>query len=226
MSTYKRATLGRTPTKFLPALDRQNVVTAAGSIATKGPQVFVRLEGAYDDLQKIKDTPVAAGGRSFRLSDIADVQRGYQDPPTYLVRHNGEPVLLIGVVMRAGWNGVDLGEALDVEETKIQSELPLGVSFSQIVNQRTHIVEAFNEFMVKFFVALAVVMAVSLISLGWRGGVLVPAALPLTLACPQVFMLPPHRTFYPHLRGALLLPLAHLCSSTARAYRRIRVQSQ
>jgi multidrug efflux pump subunit AcrB len=210
LSSEKLATLGLTPTDIFTALNRQNVVTAAGSIDTKGPQVFVRLEGAYDDLQKIKDTLVAAGGRSFRLSDIADVQRGYQDPPTFLVRHNGEPVLLIGVVMRAGWNGVDLGEALDLEEKRLQSELPLGVSFSQIVNQKTHIVEAFNEFMVKFFVALAVVMAVSLISLGWRVGIVVAAAVPLTLACLMVIMMLTHRDFNRISLGAIVLALGLL----------------
>jgi len=210
LSSEKLATLGLTQTDIFTALNRQNVVTAAGSIDTKGPQVFVRLEGAYDDLQKIRDTPIAAGGRSFRLSDIADVERGYQDPPTYLVRHNGEPVLLIGVVMRAGWNGVDLGKALDLEEKNIQSELPLGVSFTQIVNQKTHIVEAFNEFMVKFFVALGVVMAVSLISLGWRVGIVVAAAVPLTLACLMVIMMLTHRDFDRISLGAIVLALGLL----------------
>jgi multidrug efflux pump subunit AcrB len=210
LSSEKLATLDLTPNDIFAALSRQNLVTAGGSIDTNGPQVFVRVEGAYDNLQKIMDTPVAAGGRSFKLSDIADVERGYEDPPTYLVRHNGEPVLLIGVVMRAGWNGVDLGKALDVEEKRIQSELPLGVSFTEIVNQKTHIVEAFNEFMVKFFVALAVVMAVSLISLGWRVGIVVAAAVPLTLACLLVIMMLTHRDFNRISLGAIVLALGLL----------------
>ena len=86
---------------------RQNAVTPAGSIDTSGPQVFIRLDGAFDDLKKIRDTPIAAGGRTLRLADIAEVERGYEDPPTFLIRHDGEPALVLGVVMQEGWNGLD-----------------------------------------------------------------------------------------------------------------------
>src|SRR4026207_711414 len=83
----------------------------AGSIEAKGPQVFIRLDGAIDDLQKIRNTPVAAQGRTLKLGDIAEVKRGYEDPASFLIRNNGEPTLLLGVVMREGWNGLELGKA-------------------------------------------------------------------------------------------------------------------
>ena len=81
--SYPRlVTLGITAQDIFAALRNQNAVTPAGSIDTKGPQVFVRLDGAYDDLQKIADTPIVAGGRNLKLSDVAKVRRGYEDPPT------------------------------------------------------------------------------------------------------------------------------------------------
>src|SRR5207248_11229682 len=98
------------------------------SIDTTGRQVFMRLDGAYDDLQKIRDTPIAAGGRTFRLADIADVKRGYEDPPTFLMRHDGEAALVVDVVMQDGWNGLDLGRALNAEEKQIARALPAGRS--------------------------------------------------------------------------------------------------
>src|SRR3954464_4235553 len=114
--SYARlATLGIAPGAIFDALQRQNAVTPAGSVETSGPRVFVRLDGAYDDLQKIRDTPIAAAGRVFKLGDIAQVQRGYEDPATFLIRHNGEPALVLGVVMKDGWNGLDLGNALERE---------------------------------------------------------------------------------------------------------------
>src|SRR5215203_6736790 len=100
LSYPRLATLGVNAQDIFAALQRQNAVTPAGSIDAKGPQVFVRLDGAYDDLQKIRDTPIVSGGRTLKLSDVADVERGYEDPATFLIRHNGQPALMLGIVMQ------------------------------------------------------------------------------------------------------------------------------
>src|SRR5688572_17750342 len=187
--SYDRlATLGVTPQDIFAALNSRNVMTPAGSIESKGPQVFVRLDGAIDDLQDIRDTPVAARGRTLKLSDIADVKRGYEDPATFLIRNGGEPTLLLGVVMREGWNGLDLGKALEAEAAAINAEMPLGLRLSKVTDQSVNIRSAVDEFMVKFFFALGVVMLVSFLSMGWRVGIVVAAAVPLTLAAVFVVM--------------------------------------
>ena len=209
--SYARlANLGVSPTNIFDALQRQNAVTPAGSIDTNGPQVFIRLDGAYDDLQKIRDTPIAAGGRTLRLGDIAEVKRGYEDPATFLIRHDGEAALVLGVVMQDGWNGLELGRALNAEEKQIAGTLPAGVRFTKVVDQAVNITEAVGEFMLKFFVALAVIMIVSLISLGWRVGVVVAAAVPLTLAAVFVVMLLTGRVFDRITLGALVIGLGLL----------------
>src|SRR5678815_2735852 len=129
------ATLGVSPQDIFSALNSQNALTAAGSVETKGPEVFIRLDGAFDELQKISDTPIVAQGRTLKLSDIATVERGYEDPSTFLIRSGGEPALLLGIVMRDGWNGLDLGKALDSEVDAINTELPLGMSLSKVTDQ-------------------------------------------------------------------------------------------
>ncbi|PKU24033.1 efflux RND transporter permease subunit [Telmatospirillum siberiense] len=209
--SYARlATLGVPPRAIFEALQRQNAVTPAGSIDTDGPQVFIRLDGAYDDLGKIGDTPIVAGGRSFRLSDLATVERGYEDPASFLIRHDGDPAMMLAVVMQDGWNGLTLGQALDAEETRIKAELPAGLSFSKVSDQTVNIKEAVGEFMLKFFVALSVVMIVSLISLGWRVGIVVAAAVPLTLAAVFVVMMATDRSFDRITLGALIISLGLL----------------
>ena len=80
-SYAKLATLGVSAQDIVAALQRQNTVTPAGSIDTKEPQVFIRVDGAYDSVQAIADTPIVAAGRTLKLSDIAEVRRGYEDPP-------------------------------------------------------------------------------------------------------------------------------------------------
>ena len=108
-SHERLATLGVSPQDVFAALNSQNALTPAGSLETRGPQVLVRLDGAFDELQKIRNTPVAAQGRTLKLSDVATVKRGYEDPATVMIRNGGEPALLLGVVMRDGWNWLDLG---------------------------------------------------------------------------------------------------------------------
>ncbi|MBV8828224.1 MAG: efflux RND transporter permease subunit, partial [Acidobacteriaceae bacterium] len=209
--SYQRlATLGVNARDIFDALVRENAVTPSGSIDTKAQQVYIRLDGAFDDLQKIRDTPIVGGGRTLKLSDVADVKRGYEDPATFLVRHNGQPALLLSIVMKEGWNGLDLGKALLAEQKKISADLPAGISFSKVTDQAVNIREAVGEFMLKFFVALAVVMMVSFFSLGFREGIVVAAAVPLTLAIVFVIMLLTGRVFDRITLGALILGLGLL----------------
>ena len=209
-SHERLATLGVGPQDVFAALNGQNALTPAGSVETQGPQVLVRLDGAFDGLQKIRDTPVVAQGRTLKLSDIATVRRGYEDPATFLIRNGGEPALLLGVVMRDGWNGLDLGKALDHEVDAIGDGLPLGMSLTKVTDQAVNIGSAIDEFMVKFFVALLVVMLVSFISMGWRVGVVVAAAVPLTLAAVFVVMAATGKNFDRITLGSLILALGLL----------------
>jgi len=209
--SYPRlTTLGISPADIFAALARQNAVTPAGSVDTDGAQVFVRLDGAYTDIDKIRDTPIVAGKQSFKLSDIAEVTRGYEDPATFVIRHNGEPSLLLSVVMKEGWNGLDLGNALRAESEKISSNLPLGVGLKKVTDQAVNISSAVNEFMIKFAMAVCVVMLVSLLSLGWRVGIVVVAAIPLTLGAVFVVMMITDRVFDRITLGALIISLGLL----------------
>ncbi|MCQ4444959.1 efflux RND transporter permease subunit [Enterobacter cloacae] len=204
------ATMGLSPQDIFNALNSQNALAAAGSIETRGAQIFIRLDGAFDELQKIRDTPFVAQGKTLRLSDVATVERGYEDPPTMLIRNQHEPALLLGIVMREGWNGLTLGKALDAETAKINDNLPLGMSLSKVTDQSVNIRSSVDEFMIKFFVALLVVMVVCFVSMGWRVGVVVAAAVPLTLAVVFVVMEAAGINFDRVTLGSLILALGLL----------------
>ena len=204
------ATLGVSPRDIFDALAKQNLITPAGAIESKGQQIVLRLDGAFDDLSKIRDLPIVTRGNTLRLSEIATVERGYEDPATFLVRSQGEPALLLGVVMREGWNGLDLGKSLKEEVAKISAELPLGMSLTPVTDQSVNIAESVDQFMHTFLEALAIVMIVSLISLGWRAGIVVAAAVPLTLAVVLVVMWATGRALDRITLGALILALGLL----------------
>jgi multidrug efflux pump subunit AcrB len=220
------ATLGIPAQAVFDALRTQNQIAPSGSIETRGPEVFLRLDRGFDDVQAVRNTAIVANGHVLTVGDLATVERGYEDPASYLVRSGGEPALELAVVMKPGWNGLSLGKSLDDEERAIASRLPLGISFTKISDQARNIDEAVGEFTLKFFVALAVVMAVSLATLGLRVGLVVAAAVPLTLAAVFVIMLITGRVFDRITLGALILSLGLLVDDAIIAIEMMVVKMQ
>lgn len=209
-SYAKLSNLGISPNVIFDAIQKENSVTASGSINTKGAQVFIRVDGAYDDLEKIKNTSIVANGHTFKLSDIADVKRGYEDPPSFVIHNNSEPTIILGTVMKEGYNGLKLGENLQKEIDKIASQLPVGIDFTKITDQSQVIKASVDEFMMKFFMALGVVMLVCLLSMGWRVGIVVATAVPLTLAIVFLIMLATDRVLDRVTLGSLIIALGLL----------------
>ena len=210
ISYKKLATLGVGPDALLGALASQNLIQPAAQIETSSRLVPIRVTGSFDDVDAVRATPIAVGGRVFRLSDVAEVRRGYEDPPSYQVRHQGAEALMLGVVMREKFNGLSLGRTLNAKIDDIRAHLPLGISVTEVADQAANISEAYGEFMLKFAVALSVVMAVSLIALGWRVGIVVALSVPLTHAAVFVIMLITDRQFDRITLGALILSLGLL----------------
>jgi multidrug efflux pump subunit AcrB len=209
--SYERlATLGIKPGQIFAALAAQNAVAPSGFVETAGARAYIRIDGAFDSLGLIENVPLEANGRVLRIADVASVSRGYEDPPSYRIRHQGDPALMLGVIMEKHWNGLELDKSLKAQEARIQADLPLGVNFAKVSDQAKNISLAVNEFMLKFFVALAVVMLISLLALGFRVGLVVAAAVPLTLSIVFVIMLLTGREFDRITLGALIISLGLL----------------
>jgi multidrug efflux pump subunit AcrB len=188
-SHQRLAALGITPLTIAESLSNQNAMIPAGSIDTDGDRVLVRVSGQFTSEQDIRDVPVTAGGRTIKLRDFTTVTRGFEDPPTYTVRHNGKPVLMLGIVMTDDGNIVDLGEAIEDAVTRIQAELPYGVELERVADQPTTVSESLWEFERSLLEALAIVLAVSLLSLGWRTGIVVGLSVPIVLGAVALVML-------------------------------------
>ena len=188
-SHERLAALGITPLAIAESLKSQNAMLPAGQIDTHGDRVMVRVSGQFTGVEAIRNVPISAGGRLIKLGDIATVTRGFEDPPTYTVRHNGQPVLMLGITMTSDGNIVDLGKAMDTAVAKIQSELPHGVELELVADQPTTVKDAILDFGRALAEALIIVIAVSLASLGWRAGLVVAATVPLVLGGVALVML-------------------------------------
>jgi multidrug efflux pump subunit AcrB len=210
ISHQRLATLGIKAQAVIDALGKQNDVASAGFVDTKGPRVQLRLDGSINSVDAIRDIPIAAGERTLKLGDIADVKRGYEDPASFVIRNQGEASLDLAVVMKKRYNGLELGKALVAEQKSIAASLPTGIEFKLVADQSRAITDAIDEFMIKFVVALAVVIVVSLVTLGFRVGIVVAAAVPLTLGAVFVIMMMTGRDFDRITLGALILSLGLL----------------
>jgi multidrug efflux pump subunit AcrB len=188
-SHERLAALGITPAAIAESLHNQNTVIPAGSIDTSGDRVLVRVSGQFANLEDIRNVPITAGGRTIKLGDFTTITRGFEDPPTYTVRHNGQQVLMLGIVMTDDGNVVDLGKAIEKEVASIQAELPYGVELERVADQPTTVSESIWEFERSLLEALTIVLIVSLVSLGWRTGIVVGLSVPIVLGAVAIVML-------------------------------------
>ncbi|HWM47760.1 MAG TPA: efflux RND transporter permease subunit [Xanthobacteraceae bacterium] len=209
-SHARLATLGISPQQIFDSVARQNTIAAGGSIDTSADRINIRVTGAFTGAEAIAAVPVQADGRVFRLGDIATVTRGYEDPPTYVVRQGGKPAIGIGVSMQEGTNIVTLGQNLDKAMAAVISELPVGFEVTQIANQPHIVDESVSEFFRTFGEALVIVLVVSFISLGLRTGVVVALSVPLVLAIVFVVMFAAGIDLHRITLGALIIALGLL----------------
>ena len=188
LSNTKLATFGLRLDDIVGALAMQNAETGAGFFETAEDRIWLRPSGQFEDLDAIRATVIRAGGRSFRLGDVAEVRRGYADPPAERLRYMGQEALGIGVSMRAGGDIVALGRQLDAAVDTIVSQLPVGIRLERVADQPRAVTRAVNEFVYVLAEAVLIVMAVSLLSLGFRTGVVVLVIIPVVLAITFMFM--------------------------------------
>jgi multidrug efflux pump len=181
-STEQMAGLGINRQALISALQAQNAVTPAGVVQTGDEKLLVRVTGSFRSEQDILGVNFVANGRMIRLSDIAKVTRGYADPPQPLFRVNGVPAIGLAIAMRDGGDVLALGKNIERAMAEITANLPVGIEPKLVADQPATVEEAVHEFMKALWEAIAIVLAVSFVSLGVRAGVVVALSIPLVLA--------------------------------------------
>jgi multidrug efflux pump len=181
-STEHLAGLGIDRADLVAALRAQNAVSPAGSLQTGDEKLALRVSGAFQSELDILDVNVASNGRLIRLADIAEVRRAFVDPPQPMFRVNGKPAIGIAIAMREGGDILTLGQNVQRTMDGIIADLPLGIEPVLVANQSSVVHTAIGEFTTSLWQAIAIIMAVSVVSLGFRAGAIVALSIPLTLA--------------------------------------------
>jgi multidrug efflux pump len=204
------AKLGLTPQQIADAVNAQNAVAGAGVFTTADDRVYVRPSGQLEDVQALGNTLIRVNGRSFRLGDIAVIERGYTDPPTEYMRFGNQNVLGIGVTMAPSADVIVLGKALDAKTEELRRSLPAGLELVQVASMPQAVKRSVDDFVEAVAEAIAIVLLVSLISLGFRTGMVVVISIPLVLASTALCMYLFHIGLHKVSLGTLVLALGLL----------------
>jgi len=182
LSNLKLATLGLPLAAVQQALEEQNAVSTAGFFETPSERLQLRVSGRFDTVEQIEQFPIRVGDRTLRIGDVAQVRRGFNDPPAPRMRFMGEDAIGLAVSMKPGGDILVLGKALETEFARIAHNLPVGMELRKVSDQPAAVKTGVGEFVKVLVEALAIVLVVSFFSLGMRTGLVVALAIPLVLA--------------------------------------------
>ena len=182
LDSAKLASLGLDIQQVWSTLQAQNGMLPAGVYDTPTERLFVRVGGAYDSVEAIAATPVSAGGKTFRLGDIARVHRDFVDPASFKMRFEGREALGLAISMKKGGDVIKLGAALNEMVAQLKRDMPHGIDIQPVSDQPRVVKASIGEFMSSLVEAVVIVLAVSLFSLGLKTGIVVALSIPLVLA--------------------------------------------
>lgn len=209
-STERLAAMGLNQEAVQATLAAQNAILPSGVIDAGPERVLVRIGGQFSGAESLEDINLRVGDRFFRLTDVADIRRSYEDPASALFRYKGQEAIGLAAGMRQGANIVEFGEEIDAVIAKAQAELPIGVDIHQVADQPHVVEEAVGHFLQALLEAILIVLAVSFISLGLRAGFVVALTIPLVLAITFVVMAYTGFTLQRISLGALIIALGLL----------------
>ena len=181
-STRQLAGLGIDRVALIAALQAQNAVIPAGSLQTGDEKLSIRVTGAFKSENDLLDVNFVSNGRLIRLRDISEVRRSLSDPPQPMFRVNGKPAIGLAIAMRDGGDILALGENVKKAIDSSVSDLPIGIDVMLVSDQPVVVKNAIGEFMESLWQAIAIIMACSIVSLGFRPGAVVALSIPLTVA--------------------------------------------
>jgi multidrug efflux pump subunit AcrB len=204
------AQLGVDPNLIINAVKTQSPMAASGMVETATDNVYLRVSGIFENINNLKNLPIRANDRTFRLEDVAKIQRSYTEPMEPRMYYNGQPAIGIALAMDKGGNVLTLGEDLEKTIMQIKQDLPLGLEIHQVSNQPEVVKESIGEFTKSLKEAIIIVLIVSFLSLGIRAGIVVALCIPLVIAgifaCMQAFGIDLHKVSL----GALIIALGLL----------------
>ncbi len=161
-------------------MDSRNIIIPGGAIKVGDERIALEPSGNFESVEELRRTIVNLPGRKdvIYLEDIANIYRGFVDPVESKVKVNGHQGLAISVSLKDGGNIIDLGNGVEKTMDYLNSQYPIGIEFELIAYQHKIVDDKVNDFVNNLLQAVAVVLAVMLLFLGFRTGVVVASLVP------------------------------------------------
>jgi len=210
ISNAKLVTLGINTNTLIGILQAQNTIVRGGTFDSADEHIRIEVSGRYNTLDDLRNLPLRANNQDFRLGDVARAYRGYEDPPHDRIRFQGKEALLLGISMKDGGDVIGLGHELDKVIAQIGPRLTVGLFLNPVTLQPKIVANSVNDFVRSLVEALVIVLSVSLISLGWRSGIVVAITIPVVLASTFLVMYLNGIGLHKISLGALILALGLL----------------
>ena len=210
LSNAKLVSLGLSANALIGILQAQNTVVPSGTFESSDERIRIAVSGRYNTVEDLNQLRLRANNQDFRLGDVAHIYRGYEDPPKSRIRYQGKDSLLLGISMKDGGDIISLGHELDKVMAKILPELSVGLALNPVTLQPKIVAHSVNDFVKSLIEALVIVLSVSLISLGWRSGMVVAITIPVVLASTFLVMYLNGIGLHKISLGALILALGLL----------------
>lgn len=210
LSNAKLVNLGLSANALMAVLQAQNAVVPSGTFESLDERIRIAVSGRYNTVDDLNQLRLRANNQDFRLGDVANIYRGYEDPPKSRIRYQGKDSLLLGISMKDGGDIISLGHQLDKVMAKILPELTVGLALNPVTLQPKIVSHSVNDFVKSLIEALVIVLSVSLLSLGWRSGMVVAITIPVVLASTFLVMYLYGIGLHKISLGALILALGLL----------------
>ena len=197
--------LGLTDENIAATLSKQNMVVDAGSVDLQTKRLRIQPTGEFKSpedignlqirptlLDSMQDTTASnradASAELIRIKDIGKVSMGYRDPPQWLMRYNGQPAIGISITNISGLNIVDLGKNIDEKVEELLHALPIGIELNRMHWQSEVVNAAVSSFLISFVEAVAIVLVIITIFMGWRMGIIIGCSLICTILASFILM--------------------------------------
>jgi multidrug efflux pump subunit AcrB len=184
------AEFGLSPLQLAQILDTHNIIIPGGDVTIEAERIVLEPTGNFESVEDLRRSVIKLPGRQdlLYLEDLANVSRGYIDPPESMMRYNGRPCLGLAVSLRKGGNILTLGRQVKAAIDRLQEIYPIGIEFDIVAFQPEHVSRKVDSFVTSLFQAVAIVLAVMLVTLGIRTGFVVVSLIPMSMVMSLLVM--------------------------------------
>ncbi|OHX64817.1 multidrug transporter [Flammeovirga pacifica] len=172
---------GLTSSSLKSVISSTNILNSGGEINYKNERIVLEPSGNFNDVEDIKNVliPIGNKGSVITLSDVADVKKGYIYPQKQIVKINGQQGMTLHISLKEGRNILHLGEEVDQVIEAYQEVLPVGLEVSRTSSLDHYIDHKITDFEGNLVQSILIVLAVMLIFLGFRTGLIIASLIPI-----------------------------------------------